>query len=332
VQPTIPITGPLGLGDLLDGAFRLLRARFSKLVLTAAIFLVPVALLVALVFGVAVGGAMQMALAVVDQPVQSEGASAFGVLGALFLVTAAGYIGAALAYVSLTSQIFAYLGGEDISVGEGIRRGVRRLLPFIGMAVIYAVAIGVIAFVFFLGVMIVVFVVMAIFGVLLSTVTDNTIVNIGITLLMFFFIFLASFIVLAPMTFLSACWIVAPVAVVGEHEGPTSALARSWALTRHNVWRCVGYLVLLFVLNYVLIGLPINVVQWVALIVLPPQIMGWLSGVLLALSYFFSILWYPFLALSLVLLYFDLRVRNESYDLDVRISQLEDSVRPAKLP
>ena len=52
---------------------------------------------------------------------------------------------------------------------------------------------------------------------------------------------------------------------------------------------------------------------------------GWLSGLVAGLSYFVNILWYPILVLALTLLYFDLRVRNESLDLDVRIRQLEQT-------
>jgi hypothetical protein len=35
---------------------------------------------------------------------------------------------------------------------------------------------------------------------------------------------------------------------------------------------------------------------------------------------------------ALVLIYLDLRVRAESYDLELRIRQLEESVRPTTLP
>ena len=47
----LPITGPLSLGDLLDRAFRLYRARFWPLTLVGALFLVPVGVLSGLLSG-----------------------------------------------------------------------------------------------------------------------------------------------------------------------------------------------------------------------------------------------------------------------------------------
>jgi hypothetical protein len=40
----------------------------------------------------------------------------------------------------------------------------------------------------------------------------------------------------------------------------------------------------------------------------------------------------PLLALTLVLVYYDLRVRKENLDLDMRIRALEMAVRPPTLP
>ena len=39
---TVPITGPLGIGQVLDRAFRLYRARLGPLLLAGSLFLVPV--------------------------------------------------------------------------------------------------------------------------------------------------------------------------------------------------------------------------------------------------------------------------------------------------
>jgi hypothetical protein len=38
------------------------------------------------------------------------------------------------------------------------------------------------------------------------------------------------------------------------------------------------------------------------------------------------------MVLAITLIYFDLRVRNESLDLDVRVRRLEESTRPPTLP
>jgi hypothetical protein len=88
----------------------------------------------------------------------------------------------------------------------------------------------------------------------------------------------------------------------------------------------LGYLFLLGFFNFVVLGLPIGVVQMLMTFFLPAQLAGPATGLVMGLSYFMNILWYPLMVLAMVLLYFDLRVRTESYDLDLRISQLEADV------
>ena len=74
------------------------------------------------------------------------------------------------------------------------------------------------------------------------------------------------------------------------------------------------------------------VLQWGAVILAAFQMMPWIGGGLTGIAYFFNVLWYPFLVSALVLLYYDLRIRAESYDLEFRISQMEDRARPETLP
>ena len=129
-----------------------------------------------------------------------------------------------------------------------------------------------------------------------------------------------------------ARWVAAPTVLVVERLGPVAALRRSWQLTRSNLWRAFGYLVLLAIFNFIVLGLPVSVLQWLLVCALTTQWYGWLSGLLVGLGYLLNVLWYPFLVLALVLLYFDLRVRNESLDLEMRVRALEESTRPSTLP
>jgi len=59
---------------------------------------------------------------------------------------------------------------------------------------------------------------------------------------------------------------------------------------------------------------------------------GVVNGLFVGLGYLVNILWYPFLTWTLVLVYYDLRVRNENYDLTLRIQALERAARPSTLP
>ena len=325
----LQVNRPMGLGELLDGAFRAYRAHFARLVLISAIFMVPVGVATTLLLGFTVSGFGELFFATTSE--SELGAAAPGALALLAYLGLGflGYVAMALACASLISFIVPMLQGEELSVGESIRRGLRRMLAFIGMAFLVALGIGGLTFLLYLVLAIFFFVVAA--GVAaLSTFSDQVgPLAIGAMIVAFMFYFVAIFLVLLPVGLLAARWLIAPVAVVAERLGPKGSLKRSWALTRGNLWRCFGFLVLLLIFNFVVIGLPITMLQWLLMFALTAQWYGWLSGLVAGFSYFVNILWYPILVLALTLLYFDLRVRNESLDLDARIRALEQSVEQA---
>ena len=329
----LQVNRPMGLGELLDGAFRAYRAHFARLVLISAIFMVPVGIATTLLLGFTVSGFGQLFFAATNEADIGAAAPTAYALLAYLALGFLGYIAMALACVSLISFIVPMLQGEDLSVGESIRRGVRRVPAFIGMAFLVALAIGGLTLVLYLILAVFFFVVAA--GVAaLSSFGDSGMgaLAIGAMIVAFMFYFVAIFLVFIPVGLLAARWLVAPVTLVAERMGPRGSLKRSWALTRGNLWRCFGYLVLLVIFNFVVIGLPITMLQSLLMFALTTQWYGWLSGLVAGLTYFVNILWYPILVLALTLLYFDLRVRNESLDLDARIRALEQSVGSATQP
>jgi hypothetical protein len=57
-----------------------------------------------------------------------------------------------------------------------------------------------------------------------------------------------------------------------------------------------------------------------------PRASGWATGVSSGLGIIGGVLWAPLAAVAVVLLYYDLRVRKESYDLALRVERLEAEV------
>ena len=332
----IPFQAPMGLGELLDRAFRLYRARFGKLVLTTAIFFVPLGLLSALLMGATMGSYFDILFNAVDQPTAFSERDILQASGATILVSlfvgGAGLILGALAFLSLLVQAEANVTGGELPIGATVRVALSRFWAFVGMALM----MGLIAFGVLIAVYLALFIVMIVLGGLfaaLSAVTDNSgIAAIGAAMLLIMLIFAMAFVLLLPFAYLSARWLIAPVVILVERCGPVSSLSRSWRLTAGNFWRLFGLLLLLTILNSVVLGLPLTLLQFLTIAVMTPQIVGVLNGVLTGVSYLVSILWYPFLAFTLLLIYYDLRVRKENYDLLLRIQALEQSVRPTTLP
>jgi hypothetical protein len=332
----LPYHSPMGLGDLLDRAFRLYRARFGRLVLTAAVFFVPLGLLSALLLGVTMSSYFDLLLNAVDQPAAlSDGelfaAGGLGIASAL-IVGLLGLILGALAFLAMLAQAEATVGGRELTVMASIRAGLGRFWPFVGLSLL----VTLISFGVLIAIYIALFAVMLVFaGVFaaLGAITDQSgIVAVGAVILIIMLVFGLIFVVLLPFAYLTTRWMMAPVVIVTERLGPTGALSRSWRLTEGSFWRLFGLLILLFILNSIVLSLPITLIQFVAIALATPQVLGLINGVMTGLSYLINILWLPFLALTLLLLYYDLRIRKENYDLDLRIQALEAITRPATLP
>jgi Membrane domain of glycerophosphoryl diester phosphodiesterase len=105
-------------------------------------------------------------------------------------------------------------------------------------------------------------------------------------------------------------------AVVCEKAGPFRAIGRSWALTKDNWWRVFGALVVFLVLMFVItialgavlgaVLLSSDTISEVAFAILTTLI-----GLLIAA------ITYPLWAAIVTVLYYDLRVRNEGFDLQL---------------
>lgn len=334
----MPMRSPMGIGKLLDTVFRLYRANFGRAVLTAAIFFVPLGLLSALLLGATMNSYMGFFAGVLDQPVPGSefNNAAFRQVGQTLLVTlfiaVLGFILGALAFLALTAQADADSRGQPMTIGVSVKAALGRFWAFFGFTILaFLLAMAV-----FIGVYLGFIVIALLFGGLiagLAWVSDaNELVAIGAVIIGMAIFLIMAVVVLLPFLYLAGRWIVAPVLIYVEHCGPASALSRSWALTDGSFWRMTGLLLLLVILNAVVLGLPVNLIQFATLVLVTPQMFGLVNGLLTGLSYLISILWYPFVTWTLVLVYYDLRVRKESYDLTLRVQTLERSVRPPTLP
>lgn len=317
----LPIPGPLGLGDLLDRAFRLYRAHFWSLLATAAVVIVPVALVTGFFSSMAAGGLAAFgdptSFAPVDETDFFAGALAY--LGILLVSTLLYSLAQGFASLALTAHNIASLQQRPFSIGEGLRTAARRFWTYVRMSIVQWLAQLGVAMAVILPIICVFVAWFASIGMAESSSELAFFGLITLTLIMYG---VAIALYLVPMVYLNARWIVTVPGIVDQSWRAIDSLRRSWRLTKNNVWRCVGYLVLLGLLNLVITNLPNLVISQIIVIVMPEDFA--LSTMLsTAVGAVFLILWQPLSVAAVLLLYYDLRVRQESYDLSLRITQME---------
>lgn len=331
----MPFPTPLGIGQLLDRVFRLYRLRFGRLVLTTAIFFVPLAALSALLLGVATNSYFDLILNAVERPtLDKEGLLFAGgtTIGLSLLVAGLALLLGAEAFLATLAQADATVNGQEMSVGASVRVGLSRFWTFVSLSLLVALITVGVLIVIYLGVFLAALLFAGLLAGLSAMTGGSDLVAVGAFVLIMVLLFGLILIMILPLAFLATRWFVAPVVILTERCGPVAALRRSWRLTEGSFWRLFGLLILMFILNSVVFSLPLTLIQFFAVILLTTQLLGVFNGALTGLSYLVSILWYPFLALTLVLVYYDLRVRKENFDLELRICALERAVQPLTLP
>jgi membrane-anchored glycerophosphoryl diester phosphodiesterase (GDPDase) len=338
----LPISGPLGLGDLLDRSFRLYRARFIPFLLTAAIFLAPLGIMSGLLSGNFITGyvdALSMLTSSPNLPADDRFYTLFGGMAGfatfVILIAILGLIANAVVTLSLTNQGIATLHEEPLAMGESIRRGLRRLGSYIWLLIVQGVVIGLATLAVLIPIFILIFALTfagAAMSAALFSETDNIFVAIGLMVLIACGSFLMMLVVVAPATYLGARWIVAIPALVNEDLSATDALRRSWRLTGSRAWRAIGYLILLGLISTIVVSLPASFIQQILFIAAPSSAMPLFLSLSTAISSIFTVIWTPFYVCAIVLLYYDLRVRAEGYDLDLRVRQLEEQMANQQEP
>jgi hypothetical protein len=139
----------------------------------------------------------------------------------------------------------------------------------------------------------------------------------GAVVLAFIFEGIGYLFLIIPGIFLYIRLVLAPVTVMLEATGPFNAIERSWRLTKGNWWRIFWLLALT--------AITVAIVD--AIVALIPNVLahfagpaGWIvSGLGTSAG---LIIVTPFTTIVLVLVYFDLRIRKEGFDLAVVAEQL----------
>src|SRR5262249_32559239 len=134
-------------------------------------------------------------------------------------------------------------------------------------------------------------------------------------------------VVVVSSIFIYTRLLVTPQAIVLEDQGALAGIGRSWRLVGGSFWRALAILVLMGVLTYFIAALPAGIVS----ISLTLANGGSLNNLMLnqaitaLVSQIGVIIALPLQLAVYTLLYYDLRVRKEGYDIEVMAQQAAQS-------
>jgi hypothetical protein len=123
-----------------------------------------------------------------------------------------------------------------------------------------------------------------------------------------------------PAIVFAVYWLFVPQVIVLEGVTAANSLGRSWRLVQGSFWRVFGYGIVVFIAYGVL---QIGVTQAIGLALSPLGVAAPVLGGLVSAS--ISTLALPFLLGAITLLYYDLRIRKEGFDLEILARALAES-------
>jgi hypothetical protein len=307
---------PLGMGELLDHAFRLYRRNFLTFVGIIGVVQVPLMLLTMVVTLISVTTTLNTTYSYTGP--SSEPARdllglglGLGVLGTFILSLIGFVLLQGLATAALTRAVAGDYLGERLGFIDAYRK--------VGKSWSKVIAALLLGGLINLG--------LALYWIIVPCVGWAT----GWGMLFF-----SSGVVMQ----------IVPAIVVLERQTPSNAIRRGWDLTRRRFWWVVGFVLLLGVFSWLIVNGPTTFVNWVLeyatnnLALQNPRMLVIVSSVIESLTTLvMSLIYSPLQLTALTLLYFDLRVRTEGFDLAWTAeraldadSALEDIVAEAPAP
>ncbi|WP_434993677.1 hypothetical protein [Arthrobacter sp. Ld5] len=301
-KPGVIPLRPLGLGEILDGAFQACRrnplATFGiAILLQAVVALVTVLLL----------GNLMSSLDVLESANPTPDSLISAAAGVGTFASVAGVVSAVALLVLqgiLVIPIARAVINQRTTFGQAWRLARRRLLPLLGFGLL-AFAAGLVGLALVVGIS-----ALAILG--LEAYSALVIIPLVLG-------------ALALMTWVSTKLVVAPAALMLEGVGPWAAVTRSWQLTRGNWWRTFGIVLLTSLIVSIITSVISAPLSFAVTLFFgfstsasaAPDALDSLPALAAsqAITALFTAVGYAFQAGVTSLLYVDLRIRREGFDV-----------------
>ena len=294
---------PMAVAELVDGAVRLYRRNLLLIVAIGAIVQVPFAVLQFVGYVASgAGSRLDEINSILKQPsgtisaadtdlLRHDLAAYIAYLVLVYLVQY--FVVQPLQLAPITSAVSERYLGRPASIGGAYRATLRRLRPLATMLLLQALAL------------------LVPIGLLVALALAGGAAGAGIAVLLGL-----AFVIVAVVV--GVRWTLAAQVIVVEGTTGAGGLRRSWALLRGAFWRTLGIRVLLSVL--------VGIVS--AIVVVPVTLVeGGLSStaqqaVNEVVSTLATVMVTPITLVALALLYYDMRIRREAFDLEMLAASL----------
>ena len=314
---------PLSLGEILDRAIAIYRKNFVTLVGIVAIIAAPILVLqlVAALLALPTDPFLLTRPDATGQP-NTQFAPFFAYYGVVMLLALIQGIGNIFQTGTLVVAISQAYHGHPGS----IRQAYAGMLPRWASLLLALIIVGLVDLAIYFAIF-APFVAATMTGALLAVSSTNSsagslgvLAGMGLACLLF----IPAVILLI---FVNVRWTFQTQAIMLEKLNAVGGLRRSWNLISGSFWRVLGVLAVLVILMWVLAGVPTYAAQ-MAVSFLMPRSMVASMGVSSVLSAFIQIFIAPIQIAVLTVLYYDLRVRREGYDLDLKAQELTPPPAP----
>jgi len=282
---TVPTLRPLRLGELLDQAIRLYRRNFTTFIGIIALVYVPLMILQTASSAILTSSMDALSFSNSPGEIFSSYAYWIGILSTLVVSFLQFIFVQGIATGALTRAVADNYLGKPTSILDAYR-GIGKSWPSL------------------LGALLLI-------GLLILVVAIWWLVPC-----------IGWFTGLGMLVFLSAAVspMVAPVVVLEEARAG-SAVQRAWYLVRRRFWPVLGTIFVLYLFNLLIVNGPLAVVNYLLSTTLPGVFGDFntrlvVTAIIQAIvSIVFVLIYYPLQMTAFTLVYFDLRVRTEGFDL-----------------
>ena len=302
---------PMNLGDILDEAFDIYKTRFALLAGIGAIIYVPINFL----YGMSAADMMaQGSFWAIPQNRGGAGVEAMqsvselGSLAALLVLIADPVITGAFTYAISQSYL-----GESTSIGKSYGFILRRIGAMLWTVLLFGLAV--------VGLTIGISLVAALISVGMGSAAPG---SPFVWLVIFPFMIAAAAAIIYTIGRMSFAF----AALVVEGQKGTAALKRSWELSAKHGWRVVGILLVTGIIVSIIDLIVTSSVSTLAIAMIKAGRVAAGEAIMGAAQAILGLFMAPVMSIVVVLMYYDLRIRKEGFDLQMLARDLAAGIRP----